>query len=159
MDRDDRKVVREERKLVREKIKLAREERRQTEKEHEKELTGVWGGLHAALWMFGLAIIAWQGWWWPGILVLVGLSVLLEGILTQFVPQAYKEEKTDAAPAVFSSSSASAAGASSAERHAELLPTNCPRCGGPTRGHEVHWTGPMSADCPYCGANLPMQKP
>ena len=38
----------------------------------------------------------------------------------------------------------------------ELLPSVCPNCSGPIRGHDVKWTGPQSADCPYCGANLPM---
>jgi DNA-directed RNA polymerase subunit RPC12/RpoP len=38
------------------------------------------------------------------------------------------------------------------------LPHVCPNCGGPIRGHEVKWTGVQSADCPYCGTNLPMSK-
>ena len=44
------------------------------------------------------------------------------------------------------------------EHRLHLLPATCPSCGGPTRGHEVKWTGPQSADCPYCGINLPMKK-
>ena len=38
----------------------------------------------------------------------------------------------------------------------ELLPSTCPNCGGPLHGDNVKWTGAQSADCPYCGANLPM---
>jgi primosomal protein N' len=38
------------------------------------------------------------------------------------------------------------------------LPQVCPSCSGPIRGHEVKWTGPQSANCPYCGTNLPMNK-
>jgi hypothetical protein len=41
----------------------------------------------------------------------------------------------------------------------DLLPTNCPRCGAPTRGHEIHWIGAQSANCSYCGSSLPMKKP
>lgn len=43
------------------------------------------------------------------------------------------------------------------EHRAELLPAICSQCGGPILGHEVKWTGTQSADCPYCGANLPMK--
>ena len=31
------------------------------------------------------------------------------------------------------------------------LPGKCPNCGGPIKPNEVHWLGPRSADCPYCG--------
>ncbi|MCK7485546.1 MAG: hypothetical protein MZU97_08300 [Bacillus subtilis] len=34
----------------------------------------------------------------------------------------------------------------------------CPGCGAPNGGQDVKWTGPQSADCPFCGSNLPMQK-
>ena len=39
----------------------------------------------------------------------------------------------------------------------ELLPSVCPNCGGPLHGDNVKWTGPQSADCPYCGTNIPMK--
>ena len=38
----------------------------------------------------------------------------------------------------------------------EILDEKCPKCGAPVRGDEVKWTGQQSADCSYCGANLPM---
>ena len=39
-----------------------------------------------------------------------------------------------------------------------FLPSTCPQCGGPVSGENIKWTGTQSADCPYCGANLPMKK-
>ena len=36
------------------------------------------GQLHAALWLVGLAVLAITDSWWPGILILVAISVLLE---------------------------------------------------------------------------------
>ena len=39
----------------------------------------------------------------------------------------------------------------------ELLPATCPDCGAALHGDTVKWTGPQSADCPYCGMNLPMR--
>jgi len=127
--------------------------------EDKRKLTGVWQSVHAAVWLVGLAILAWQGWWWPGILVLVAISVIFEAVLKQYVsrsidkmdtPQTFAQPipQTNAAPAPMTPP----------EHRVDLLPPTCNKCGGPLRGHEVKWTGPQSADCPFCGANIPMGK-
>ncbi len=133
----------------------------------EKELTGPWRNLHGAVWMIGLAILAWKGWWFPGILVLVAISMVIEAVLMALVPGAYRAKtsadedggqeesvsRTAPAPA------AAPAAASKVDEHPyELLPITCPKCGGPVRGNEVKWTGLRSADCTFCGANLPLQR-
>jgi hypothetical protein len=132
----------------------------------KQKLTGAWESFHAVIWMLGLAVIAWQGWWWPGILVLVAISALYETILKMIIPDAFitvtRDEKDGNSfdqPSPFSASQSveSSPSAAAPVHRADLLPTNCPRCGGPTRGHEIHWTGPQSADCPFCGTNLPMR--
>lgn len=121
------------------------------------KLVGPWRQLHGAVWLLGLALLAWQSWWWPGILVLVALSMALEAFLLLYAPQAFEKETpaqtplTDAGPA-----GPLPPGAQNATHRLELLPAVCPTCGGPLRGHEVKWTGPQSADCPYCSANLPL---
>lgn len=120
--------------------------------EDKPELTGPWRSIHGAIWLIGLAILFWQGWWWPGILVLVAVSGVAEALIRQYAPDAV--EKPVAAPAV----PAAGPAAAPPEHRLELLPTTCPSCGGPIRGHEVKWTGPQSADCPFCGVNLPMKK-
>jgi hypothetical protein len=133
----------------------------------EKELTGPWRNLHGAVWMIGLAILAWKGWWFPGILVLVAISMVIEAALMALVPGAYQTRSSDdadddheevvsrAAPAP----AAAPAAAPVVDEHPyELLPVTCPKCGGPVRGNEVKWTGLRSADCPFCGANLPLQR-
>lgn len=112
------------------------------------ELTGPWRSIHGAIWMIGLAILFWKGWWWPGILVLVAVSGIAEALIRQYAPGAV------ATPAPLLPSATPA----QRERRPELLPATCPNCGGPIRGGEVKWTGVQSADCPYCGANLPMKK-
>lgn len=125
----------------------------------KQKLTGGWESIQAVIWMLGLAVIAWQGWWWPGILVLVAISILYEALIKFIAPDAFvtvsKGEEKDPfdQPTPFSTSEP----VSTPVHRTDLLPTNCPRCGGPTRGHEVHWTGPQSADCPFCGTNLPMK--
>jgi hypothetical protein len=133
----------------------------------EKELTGPWRNLHGAVWMIGLAILAWKGWWFPGILVLVAISMVIEAALMAVVPGAYRTRSSDdadddheevdsrAAP----TPAAAPAAAPVVDAHPyELLPVTCPKCGGPVRGNEVKWTGLRSADCPFCGANLPLQR-
>jgi hypothetical protein len=107
----------------------------------ESELTEPWASVHTAVWLIGLAILAWKGWWWPGILVLVAISLIIEAMLAQFGPKA--TEATVPTPP---------------ERRLELLPSSCPKCGAPVRGGEVKWTGPRSAECSYCGANLPVRE-
>jgi hypothetical protein len=118
------------------------------------KLVGPWRNLHGAVWLIGLAILAWQGWWWPGILVLVALSSALEALLMIYAPQAF--EKVVQPATITAEAAAGSPSPQVAEHRLELLPSVCPTCGGPIRGHEVKWTGPQSADCPYCGANLSM---
>jgi len=125
-------------------------------RERRKKLVGPWRNLHGAVWLIGLAILAWKGWWWPGILVLIAISMVLEAILMQSAPRAFETEESAVSPSPAPSPSVPASTAP--EHRLELLPTICPNCGGPIRGHEVKWTGVQSADCPYCGANLPMGK-
>jgi len=120
-------------------------------------LVGPWRKIHGAVWVIGLVILAVRDWWWPGILVLVAISLLLEAALMQSVPQAFEEADKEGE---FSPSEAAPPTPPpvSPEYRTEYLPTVCPSCGGPIRGHEAKWTGPKSANCPYCGANLPMGK-
>jgi hypothetical protein len=123
--------------------------------ERKRRLVGPWRNLHGAIWLVGLAILFWRGWIWPGILVLIALSMALEGILMRFAPQAFEEEPAeglDTPPVAATRPVVEAV----PEHRGEMLPSNCPKCGGPIRGAEVKWTGLQSADCPYCGANLPM---
>jgi hypothetical protein len=136
-----------------------------------KKQVGAWRSIHGALWLIGLAILAWQDWWWPGILVLLALSILLEALLRRSTPQAFEEEQQPFPETQISSLPMSETPVSEAatpamftpqvsqvvEHRLELLPSECPKCSGPIRGHEVKWTGAQSADCPYCGANLPMK--
>ena len=128
--------------------------------ERKKKLVGPWRNIHGAVWLIGLAILAFNNWWWPGILVLVAISMLVEAVIMRFAPQAFEEENPVVPPAVTPAAippPPSPEISVPAHRN-DLLPANCPKCGGPIRGHEVKWTGSQSADCPFCGMNLPMAK-
>jgi hypothetical protein len=39
----------------------------------KEKLTDPWRKIHGAVWLFGLAALAYTNWWWPGIFILVGL--------------------------------------------------------------------------------------
>jgi hypothetical protein len=39
-----------------------------------------WGGVSGGLFLIGIAVLAVTGWWWPGILVLIGLTSLVTGL-------------------------------------------------------------------------------
>ncbi len=127
----------------------------------KKELVGIWRSLHIVIWLVGLYVLITRNSIFPGILVLIAISAIYEGVLQRFVPDAYEE------PAAVEEVNPGSVPAESTpivtppappEHRIELLPQVCPSCNGPIRGHEVKWTGPQSANCPYCGTNLPMNK-
>ena len=112
----------------------------------EPELPPDWKRIHGAIWLIGLAIIAWKGWWWPGILVLLAISGLVQAGIQMYLSNRGKVEQA--------ASQAASAADSLAKERAEWLPSICPNCGAPLSVSNVHWTGPTTADCPYCKANL-----
>jgi hypothetical protein len=105
------------------------------QKPKEVKLPPHWQRIQSAIWLIGLAILFWQDWLWPGILVLVAISGLVQGGIQLYVSRQAEERQL-------------------AERRAEWLPSLCPGCGGPLSVATVNWTGPTTADCPYCKANL-----
>jgi hypothetical protein len=132
-------------------------------REDKEKMTGAWGSMQAVIWLLGLAVIAWQDWWWPGILILVAISVLYEAVIKRVAPDAFVKEprSDDFSTPIQQPVERVLTKSEPAETYhrTDLLPTNCPRCGAPTRGHDLHWTGSQSANCSYCGSNLPMKKP
>ncbi len=128
--------------------------RSRSEEEKEKDaLPAPWQRIQGAIWLIGLAVIAWQGWWWPGILVLMAISGL-----TQAAIQLYLSNQQETKQQVEQSKQLEQqqmAQAQQLERErAAWLPDVCPNCGGPLSVSTVHWTGVNTADCPYCKANL-----
>ncbi len=116
-----------------------------TQEKSDKEkpqLPAPWRSIHGAIWLIGLAILFWKGWWWPGILVLVAISGLVEaGIRLYLADQGKAEQQAAQVDSL-------------AKERGAWLPSICPNCGAPLSVSTVHWTGPATADCPYCKANL-----
>lgn len=99
------------------------------------ELPLPWAKIQSAVWLIGLAILFWQGWLFPGILVLVAISGLLQAGLHLYLK---RREETATLEAT-------------RELH---LPDTCPQCGGPISPFTVQWNGPSTATCPYCHSNI-----
>ena len=124
--------------------------------------------LSSAIWLIGIGVLMLTGDWWPGILFLVGLSMIVEAVFKDKWPTPEIETESPPfqtpppPPAVHTPPVVPAAQAEPIPAtyiyRTDLLPANCPRCGGPVRSAEVKWTSSKSADCSYCGSKLPMRK-
>jgi hypothetical protein len=127
--------------------------------------------LQGAIWLIGLGVLMLWGHWWPGILVLVGLSIIMKAVFSGSEPQTFDQPERPVPPITYTPPPAPVpsvppvmpdpapqAPVASAIHRAELLPATCPRCGAPVRTTEVKWTGSQSAICAYCDSNLPMKK-
>lgn len=127
--------------------------------------------VNAAIWLIGLGILWLTDLWWPGILILIGLSMLVNAtqrtrddeepeIITKTAP--LSEEKTPAeAPeevpwAEDEAETPSFVQAKQFRGDPLLLPENCPSCGGPVaqNAHKVEWMGQHTARCPFCDTVL-----
>ncbi|HOT02507.1 MAG TPA: hypothetical protein PLY66_16000 [Acidobacteriota bacterium] len=110
---------------------------------------GPWSNIQTVVWLAGLAILAWHGWWWPGILVLVAVSMAAKGMAAALAPPLLGVEPVPAAPAP-----PTVATSPAPEYRPDLLPDTCDHCGGPVDGRQIRWTGTQSAACSYCGTRL-----
>jgi len=118
----------------------------------------------SAIWLIGLGVLFLTGWWWPGILIVIGLSMVAGALLRADAPAA--TERSPEAPAIPPSLATPPTPfvASTPERvvlQAESLETTrpvrlpdiCPYCGAPPRTLPARDPANPYA-CPYCGANL-----
>ncbi len=117
------------------------------DKSEEPKLSGNWKQVQTAIWLVGLAILAWQGWWWPGILVLVAISGLTEAGLKWYAGK----QQADALEL--------ARQQDAIRNRATGLPDVCPNCGSPISENTVVWRGESSGTCPYCGSSVTGGKP
>lgn len=106
----------------------------------DEELPMPWPQVQSAVWLIGLAILFWQGWLWPGILVLTAISGLIQAGLHLYVKS--RQER-----AILET------------ERAARLPENCPNCGGPLNASSVRWTSTNTAVCPYCNATVKATEP
>jgi hypothetical protein len=122
--------------------------------ENERKLTGPWRKVHGAIWLIGLAILAWKGWWWPGILVLVAFSMVAEAVILQYAPQTRFNEKDNIPAAIKDHGSAE----SHPPHQKGVLPAYCPKCGAPTLTSSIRWIGDGLAECLFCGVHISSER-
>ncbi|MBI3944038.1 MAG: hypothetical protein HY326_13560 [Chloroflexi bacterium] len=109
-----------------------------------RKLAQPWKSISAAIFLIGLAILLSQGWIFPGILVLIAITGLVEAGIQILVPSAAVENmqqsvgEDDAIPVL------------PAQEKRGTLPATCPKCGGPLNPDTVKWVSPTVATCPYC---------
>ena len=87
----------------------------------ERKLVGPWRSIHGAVWLIGLAILFWKGWFWPGILVLIGISAIVEAVIRLAMPGSTEPAAEDKKPE-------EAKPAATAEPPAAAAPTTTPSC-------------------------------
>jgi hypothetical protein len=120
--------------------------------------------IHTGIWLIGLGILFLTGRFWPGILILIGFSMLVEAMYSNRASSAPAEnQKTGTPPPPLDGPIPPALGSAytplEKAHDASRLPEVCPLCGGPVSRYEteLEWTGYDSARCPYCGTNLPLE--
>lgn len=122
-----------------------------------------------AIWMIGLGFLMLFGHFWPGIIILIGLSMIMSAFWRGASQQTFDNPEpptipparpisTPPAPPVSPMPFTSPAPVASTVHRTDLLPATCPHCGGPVRANDVKWMGTQSAACAYCGSTLPMKK-
>ena len=130
--------------------------------------------INAAVWLIGLGILWLTDLWWPGILILIGISMLVQVTVSgEEVPDTPpvvspkpKSEKPDEPAADKKENDIWAEEKDTEEtpvfmqqpvqKDTSRLPEKCPACGGPVaeNAHQVEWLGADTAKCPFCNTVL-----
>jgi hypothetical protein len=122
--------------------------------------------IQAAVWLIGIGILALTHHWWPGILILVGISMVL-GALTRGtpqrdepmqpdeplqppVPQPYTPPPTPAQP----SSGVVPPAAQAPVYDLGWVPNRCSSCGGPLNVNGLKVLDSHTVVCPFCGTKI-----
>jgi hypothetical protein len=129
-----------------------------------KYFQGNTGNITAAIWLIGLGILALTDQWWPGILILIGLSMVAkavipvaEGVSKTLRPSdneddySYLEEPLsgEVTPAP-----ARVPEAPLQVKVSKTLPSSCPMCGAPVDARKIKHSASGAPSCSYCDAKL-----
>jgi hypothetical protein len=119
-------------------------------------------GVQSAVWMIGLGILFLTGDWWPGIMILIGVSMVMGALARGWAaldaagepqpePPGPPPSPFEPRPAPPASPPAFQAGP--APRPAVRVPNLCPSCGAPTRSRPTDEPG----ICGYCGSDIALR--
>lgn len=126
----------------------------------------------AGIWLIGLGLLFLFNFFWPGVLILIGLTM----IVTAFMPPEKREMPPAPPPAAPPNESLQTAPpvqsieeplppilAASAEQlyNQSRLPETCPACGGPIKQQaaQVVWEDGDTAVCPFCASKVKLSPP
>jgi hypothetical protein len=113
--------------------------------------------LQAAIWLIGIGILALTHHWWPGILVLVGISMVAAAFIRgedRSLPSPPASEDPTAPPV--SPAVTSSIPDAPIPPHYDLawLPAHCPKCGGPLNVNGLQILDGSHVTCPFCGSKI-----
>lgn len=117
------------------------------------------GSVRAAVWVFGIGVIAMFDFWWPGILFLIGLSFLLGAVFPdkEKTEDAYSDKLEEPSPAPQPSQAPHpnefpqpVPPSTPPSSSRGWLPARCPACGAPLTPTEALWIDDTHAECSYC---------
>lgn len=135
-----------------------------------KYFQGNRGNITAAIWLIGLGILALTDQWWPGILILIGLSMVARAVLpadeeSPRLPRSRNDEddysyleepltgEDDPHPPV-AETPLQVRVADPEPSLSSDLPSSCPMCGAPVAARKVKRNPSGAPLCSYCGADL-----
>ncbi len=129
-----------------------------------------------AIWLIGLGILFYTGYWWPGIIILIGVSMVVNSLVSadwgnrdQAVIEdikPYPTEPTDPFSSPLEQPEPAAVetlnqvpelvkdATNGSIRYTGWLPASCPSCGAPVNPAQVVWQGAQTAQCTYCGSPI-----
>lgn len=133
--------------------------------------------VQSGIWLIGIGILLLTGFWWPGILILAGISMLVGTLLPDNGPtRVAMPDPAQEPPASVQADEPKSEVEDEREipsalgggyqpdlltHSTALLPAECPMCGGPVlaREEDLVWTGYQTARCPFCATELPLPAP
>lgn len=124
--------------------------------------------VQAAIWLIGLGILFWVGYIWPGILILIGLSMLVSVYMKEETPpvqppaaaaplgSSVKPAEQPEAPAAGDNLPAILAPEGERLYLASRLPEKCPACDAAMRANaeSLTWHEDKSFACMFCGYRI-----
>ncbi|MDX9864148.1 MAG: hypothetical protein RBT34_05015 [Anaerolineaceae bacterium] len=132
--------------------------------------------VQVAVWMIGLGVLFLLDAFWPGILILIGLSLLIQSLMPEEQEQPAPELNEDIKPDVPDQPEEKTSPDENISPHkgtpdlipppleplqvaASGLPTECPACGGPVaeNAQAVKSVGEGVVLCPFCDARIMME--
>jgi len=124
--------------------------------------------LRSAIWLIGLGVLFLFNLFWPGILILIGLSIIIEAVLPPAEDDNLAVSSPVEAPVETPESQEIMPEDGLSDPvpppldevlhlAADRLPKECPACGGPVRENAsvVKTAGMGQVVCPFCGRKIP----